>query len=96
MTVNEAGRRGGLAVLRRRGRGFFACIGKKGQEAMRVKYPGMARQWGKLGGRPRKLPLYGFGGEKQTKKKEDADPPLLSACLPLPIIPEREKQGKRK
>ena len=61
MTVNEAGHRGGLEVLRRRGRDFFARIGKKGQEAMRVKYPGMSREWGKLGGRPRKFPLNGLG-----------------------------------
>jgi hypothetical protein len=64
MTVNEAGHRGGLAVLRRRGRDFFACIGKKGQEAMRVKYPNKAREWGKLGGRPKKLSLDLVMGEK--------------------------------
>lgn len=65
MTVNEAGHRGGLEVLRRRGRHFFARIGKKGQEAMRIKYPDMARQWGKLGGRPRKLPLSDLGEESK-------------------------------
>jgi hypothetical protein len=64
MTVNEAGHRGGLAVLRRRGRDFFVCIGKRGQEAMREKYPGMASVWGRLGGRPRKLTLDKVVGEK--------------------------------
>jgi len=62
ITVNEAGRRGGLAVLQRHGREFYVGIGKKGQAAMRQRYPGWASRWGKLGGRPRKLPLKGMGG----------------------------------
>ena len=57
LTVVEAGRKGGLKVLRTRGREFFAGIGKKGQKAMREKYPGMASEWGKRGGRPLKLKL---------------------------------------
>jgi len=57
ITVAEAGRRGGLAVLRKRGRTFYSEIGKKGQAAMRHKHPGMASAWGKLGGRPRKPKL---------------------------------------
>ncbi len=57
ITVNEAGRRGGLTVFRARGCQFFAEIGKKGQRVMRARYPNMASQWGKKGGRPRKLKL---------------------------------------
>jgi general stress protein YciG len=53
-TVQEAGRRGGLAVLAQRGRQHYIEIGRKGQEALKEKYPGMAREWGKKGGRPRK------------------------------------------
>jgi hypothetical protein len=64
MTVNEAGHRGGLAVLHRRGPDFFVYIGKKGQVAMRAKYPNKAREWGKLGGRPKKPGLYLVMGEK--------------------------------
>ena len=54
ITVNEAGRKGGLALLRKRGKKHFAEIGKKGQEVMKERFPGMASAWGKKGGRPRK------------------------------------------
>jgi len=55
LSVSEAGRRGGMAVLRLKGIGFFSEIGKKGQHETRKRYPGMATQWGKKGGRPRKV-----------------------------------------
>jgi len=42
LTVSEAGRKGGLALLSKRGRKHFAEIGKKGQETMKKRYPGMA------------------------------------------------------
>ncbi len=64
LTVAQAGKRGGLKLLQTRGRNYFAVIGRKGQEAMRQKYPDMASEWGKLGGRPRKLPLGQIVGEK--------------------------------
>jgi len=54
ITVNEAGRKGGLALLGKRGKKHFAEIGKKGQEVLKKSYPGMASEWGKKGGRPRK------------------------------------------
>ncbi len=54
LSVTTAGRRGGLAVLRKHGKEFYSSIGKKGQKAMREKYPGMASEWGERGGRPRK------------------------------------------
>jgi len=54
MTIKEAGRKGGLALLSRRGKKHFAEIGKKGQEVIKKRYPGMASAWGKKGGRPRK------------------------------------------
>lgn len=57
LTVQEAGRLGGLAVLLKHGKCHFAEIGQKGQKAMRFKYPGMASVWGKLGGRPKKSTL---------------------------------------
>ncbi len=63
LTVAEAGRRGGLKVLQIRGRDHFAEIGKKGQLVMRQRYPGMAAQWGKRGGRPRKPTLAQYMGE---------------------------------
>lgn len=55
ISVAGAGRKGGIRVLNTRGRDFYVEIGKKGQQAMRKKYPDMASQWGKKGGRPRKL-----------------------------------------
>lgn len=63
ISVVEAGRLGGKAVLKKKGRDFFSLIGKMGQKAMRDKYPGMARVWGKLGGRPKKPTLAEIMGE---------------------------------
>lgn len=62
-SVNEAGRKGGLTVLQKRGRSFYVDIGRKGQLVLRQKYPNMASQWGKLGGRPRKPNLSQLAGE---------------------------------
>jgi general stress protein YciG len=53
-TVQEAGRRGGLALFQKRGKRYFVEIGVKGQAVTRMRYPGMASEWGKKGGRPRK------------------------------------------
>ena len=69
ITVIEAGRKGGFAVFEKHGRVFYSDIGKKGQQATRERYPDMAREWGKLGGRPKKLTLnqimiMGEKGEK--------------------------------
>lgn len=54
ISVSEAGRKGGLALLGKRGRKHFAEIGRKGQEVLIKRYPRMASKWGKKGGRPRK------------------------------------------
>ena len=54
ITVNQAGSVGGLALLAKRGKEHLSKIGKKGQEKLRKRYPGMASEWGKKGGRPRK------------------------------------------
>jgi hypothetical protein len=43
-----------LALLSKRGKKHFVEIGKKGQEVLKERYPGMAYEWGKKGGRPRK------------------------------------------
>lgn len=59
--VREAGRLGGLTVFRKRGRAFFVDIGKSGQAALRQKYPDKAREWGRLGGRPKKHSLDDMG-----------------------------------
>lgn len=62
MTVRDAGRKGGLSCLRNHGRGFFAEIGRKGQSVMRARHPDKAREWGRLGGRPRKPTLEDIMG----------------------------------
>lgn len=63
ITVIEAGRKGGFAVFEKHGRAFYSDIGKKGQQSMRQKYPGMASEWGRLGGRPKKPTLNRIVGE---------------------------------
>ena len=63
LTVVQAGRKGGRSTLRKKGRDFYVHIGKMGQLAMRKKYPNMARNWGKLGGRPKKPTLAEIMGE---------------------------------
>lgn len=57
ITVVQAGQLGGQSTFRKYGREFFVKIGARGQEAMRHKYPGMASEWGRKGGRPRKPKL---------------------------------------
>ena len=57
ITVAEAGKKGGLALLAKHGNKHFSEIGKKGQESLRKRYPSMASEWGKKGGRPRKKNL---------------------------------------
>ena len=61
ISVIEAGRKGGLRTLTRLGREFYAHIGRQGQYAMRRKHPSMAREWGRLGGRPKKNNLDDMG-----------------------------------
>lgn len=58
-----AGQRGGLATLRRYGISYFSELGKKGQKTLRQRYPGMARDWGRMGGRPRKPSLEEVEGD---------------------------------
>jgi general stress protein YciG len=66
LTVEEAGRRGGLTTACRYGREFYVTIGRKGQSVMRARYPGMAQIWGRLGGRPTKPSLDEMGREAKN------------------------------
>ena len=61
ITVAEAGKKGGLTVLRKLGRDFYVGIRQKGQKSMSRKYPNMAQEWGRLGGRPKKNSLDDMG-----------------------------------
>ena len=69
LSVREAGRLGGLAVLAKHGRKHFSKIGKKGQKALREQRPGMASEWGKQGGRPKKPQLYDMGDQNLNNIK---------------------------
>ena len=69
LTVREAGQKGGMIVFGKYGREFFSRIGRRGQQAMRSKYPGMAREWGMRGGRPKK-PEFVDGGEGALNSQE--------------------------
>ena len=74
LTVREAGRLGGLAVLRKRGREFYSEIGRQGQRIVRERYPGMPSVWGKMGGRPRKPTLADIMGEESTNERRRSGP----------------------
>jgi len=73
-SVSEAGRSGGLRTLEKHGRSFFSAIGRKGQKRLRERWPGMARTWGAMGGRPTKG-LLGCGEASTNQRKEEAGPP---------------------
>jgi general stress protein YciG len=64
MTVQEAGRRGGLTTLDNQGRAFFSRIGKKGGKRTAQLYRELLSEFGKQGGRPRRL-----GPEEYTGKE---------------------------
>jgi general stress protein YciG len=53
-TTVEAGRKGGLVVLHKHGREFYSRIGRLGQAVTHQRYSGMAAEWGRKGGMPRK------------------------------------------
>ena len=55
MDVKEAGKIGGRKVANKYGPAFFAEIGRLGQKRMRAKYPNQAVNWGRMGGRPKKV-----------------------------------------
>jgi hypothetical protein len=85
VTVNEAGRTGGLKVLERHGRDFFVRIGKRGQAVMRAKYPNMSSKWGRLGGRPRKSSLQHMREDKQIHYERRTRTRPQKACPPLQV-----------
>ena len=64
VTVSEAGRRGGKATLRNKGRGFFKSIGRRGGKQTAKLYGHLMREYGKLGGRPKRLALSKNMGER--------------------------------
>jgi hypothetical protein len=65
ISVKEAGRRGGLANLQKFGREYFVRIGRVGGLRTKALYDGYFKEWGKLGGRPRKPTLHECRGRKK-------------------------------
>lgn len=57
ITVRQAGKRGGRATLENHGRDFFSRIGKKGGERTADLYHDLLRQFGQMGGRPKRPTL---------------------------------------
>jgi uncharacterized protein len=63
ITVSEAGRRGGQATLQNRGLEHFQKIGRRGGKVTADKYRELLSEFGKKGGRPRRLSLDEYMGE---------------------------------
>lgn len=57
MSVQQAGRKDGLATKDRHGLSFLREIGKKGGQITSIRYQDKYSIWGKMGGRPRKISL---------------------------------------
>jgi len=75
LTVQEAGRLGGLTTLNLHGKAHFAEAGKKGQKTLAAKSDTTQRRlWGAMGGRPQRLP-YPLGGERNQDKGGNGSPP---------------------
>jgi general stress protein YciG len=64
LTVQEAGKRGGLTTLENQGRDFFSQIGRKGGKRTAQLYRGLLSEFGKKGGRPRQPTLDKLMGEE--------------------------------
>ena len=64
ISVQEAGRRGGIATRDRRGVEFLREIAKKGGETTKRRYGHLFSQFGKRGGRPRRPTLGESVGEE--------------------------------
>jgi len=67
LSVKEAGARGGKATLARYGRDYYAAIGRLGGQRTAALYGLLFREFGKLGGRPRRPVLGKNMGEKHRK-----------------------------
>lgn len=63
ISVKEAGQRGGLANLRKFGREYFVRIGKIGGLRTKRLHGEHYKEWGKLGGRPKKSNLKEIMGQ---------------------------------
>lgn len=68
MSVQQAGRKGGLITKDRHGLSFLKDIGKKGGMTTSIRYKDKYSSWGKLGGRPRKKTLVSMEEKPEQQK----------------------------
>ena len=93
LTCRQAGRLGGLETLRRRGRAHFSECGRLGQQALKERWSTEdRRQWGRLGGRPRRV-RYKDMGERELGIKEGGSPPVSYPTPPPEINQEATTQA---
>jgi len=96
LTVRQAGKMGGLAWSRNHGRGFYVGIGRRGQHVLRSRHPDKAREWGRMGGRPRKLTLEQIMGQasesEQTRECGSASYPCY-ACPASPLLESHSRSN---
>lgn len=91
-TVREAGRRGGLATLRKHGLEHFRAAGRKGAAALRARYGrGAFIDWGKRGGRPRKASLADMREARSASWMEVTGEPAPDLCLPRHFTSDRHR-----
>jgi general stress protein YciG len=72
ISVTEAGRRGGCSTLERHGIEYFRTIGRSGGKRTAELYADLLREFGRLGGRPRRPMLIINSDEGHSQKKEGA------------------------
>lgn len=81
ITVQEAGRRGGLATSARyRSTGFYQKIGARGGEITKRRWGRLFGEFGKRGGRPRRPSLDSAAEESPEKKEAMVGPGDSSAA----------------
>jgi len=70
ITAAEAGRKGGQTTLAKYGHSWYAHLGSLGSRQQRCLYPNKARDWGRMGGRPKVRSLNEIEGEPSQSKKK--------------------------
>jgi len=86
ITCREAGKKGGLTLVQKRGHTHLSRIGKLGGLKTKQLHGHCYQEWGRRGGRPRKLNLQEMELEESLLRKE-ADggrpetPPIHTAQL---------------
>lgn len=70
LSVQEAGKKGGLATRDKYGRVFLRNIGQRGGYVTSERYKDRLSYWGKKGGRPRKATLADMEETPDGKSKQ--------------------------